>query len=419
MNRVISIGFVTYGLTFIFEAALRYGLHLVGLEPLLYGREFLLPAMTLYALAFNTRAENVYLPLLVGCLLALHLLVSLLYIPDARQILFGLKLIVPFLFGMFALKVADEGYRRAVPGMSCVYALTAGAIITNYFYAFPWEGLVYYVDGVRVTANVLWWAGEERRIAGLTRASYDAAVYCLISALYVTVFSRAAWVRILVWSSAGLAIAITTAKGVVLAYGIISVILWFRNAALGSAALSRLIWLPVTTMILAPIGSGLFAFKVDSTSPIERLLFMSYMDRIENTWPQAFELVANYGDFLLGRGIGGIGTPQMFSEAVIWNWADNLFVYAYANFGLLALVYLLLFAHQAQRLDLKTDVDAFVFGCAMLVAVYGMTASIMEGAVLAVVFGFTAGHLIDLQRLRSLKIRAHIATVRGWVSNTG
>jgi hypothetical protein len=62
--------------------------------------------------------------------------------------------------------------------------------------------------------------------------------------------------------------------------------------------------------------------------------------RIGDTWPDAWRWISNNQIFPFGVGLGGIGGPQRFYAQDWFNPADNVFIYLYANFGLLALVYL-------------------------------------------------------------------------------
>ena len=68
--------------------------------------------------------------------------------------------------------------------------------------------------------------------------------------------------------------------------------------------------------------------------------FASLAMRISLTWPDAWQWIWNNEVFPFGVGLGGIGGAQRFYAANFFNPSDNLFVFLYANFGVMGLLYL-------------------------------------------------------------------------------
>ena len=68
--------------------------------------------------------------------------------------------------------------------------------------------------------------------------------------------------------------------------------------------------------------------------------FTSFDMRIVRTWPEAWEWILHNEVFPFGVGLGGIGGAQRFYAANFFNPSDNLFIFLYANFGLMGIVYL-------------------------------------------------------------------------------
>ena len=66
----------------------------------------------------------------------------------------------------------------------------------------------------------------------------------------------------------------------------------------------------------------------------------SFAMRIVRTWPEAWEWILHNEVFPFGVGLGGIGGAQRFYAANFFNPSDNFFIFLYANFGLMGVVYL-------------------------------------------------------------------------------
>ena len=67
---------------------------------------------------------------------------------------------------------------------------------------------------------------------------------------------------------------------------------------------------------------------------------MSFYDRIENMWPEAWVWIHKHEIFPFGVGLGGISGAQRLYAIEEVNSADNLFIFMYANFGIMTFLYL-------------------------------------------------------------------------------
>ena len=394
MRRFINFGLIFYLSSFCVDGALRYGLHLVGLEQLIYARDGVLLLLLMLLLAQSVRRAPDALVWWVLAALLLHVGVGLLYLQDVQQVVFGLKMLLPLLLGVLVSERIPERFSAANVVAGVIFLVTASGVFINWFYEFPWEGLRYVVDGKQISASLRWWSNEERRLAGFTRASYEAALYLLLSVFFLVAYTRSLFMRIILWLIAGGAIWLTTTKGILLVWALMTVLFAVRELRLlRPATLLQALWLPAGLMVLMPMWSAAFPYRFEKTLALQRSFAYSYIDRFENTWPAAFDNIARHGDYLFGRGIGGIGTPQMYYEPALYNFADNLFVYMYTDFGIFALAYLLFVVLRLPLLKLEREKDLMMFCVAAMAFIFGITAAVLENAWVAFLVGALLMHL--------------------------
>ena len=402
MQRFINVGLIFYLTSFCIDGALRYGLHLVGLEKLIYARDGVLLLLLALLLAQSVRRAPDPLVWWVLSALLFPVGVGLLYLQDAQQVVFGLKMLLPLLLGVLTSERIPEKFAAANVVAGCIFFITASGVFINWFHEFPWEGLRYVVDGKQISASLRWWSNEERRLAGFTRASYEAALYLLLSVFFLIAYARSLFVKTVLWLVAGAAIWLTTTKGILLVWALMTVLFAVRELRLlRSTTLLQALWLPAGLMVLMPMWSAAFPFRFEKSLALQRSFAYSYIDRFENTWPAAFENIGRHGDYLFGRGIGGIGTPQMYYEPALYNFADNLFVYLYTDFGILAVVYLLFVLLRLPLLKLEREKDLMMFCVAAMALIFGITAAVLENAWVAFLIGALLMHLESRRRALS------------------
>lgn len=400
MQRFINFGLIFYLTSFCIDGALRYGLYLVGLERLIYARDGVLLLLLLLQFAQSLRRAPDPLVWWVLFALLFHAGVGLLYLQDVQQVAFGLKMLLPLLLGVMVSDRIPEKFGTANLVAGIIFCVTASGVVINWFYEFPWEGLRYVVDGKQISASLRWWSNEERRLAGFTRASYEAALYLLLSVFFLVAYIRSLLLKIVLWLIAGVAIWLTTTKGIVLVWVLMTVLFAIREMGLlRGPVLLKALWLPAGLMVLMPLWSAAFPFRFEKSLALQRSFAYSYIDRFENTWPTAFDNIQRHGDFLFGRGIGGIGTPQLYYEPALYNFADNLFVYMYTDFGILAVVYLLFLVLRLPLLRLEREKDLMMFCVAAMAFIFGITAAVLENAWVAFLIGALLMHLESRRRV--------------------
>lgn len=397
MNRFACVAFAVYVIAYFFEAPLRYSLFKYGIEQTIYIRDGVLVLIIFVSLPRHVTPKVDPLFLLVAYALVCHLLVGFFYLPYPMQALFGMKLYLPILLGIVIYPLLRDRHRTVTGFALVLFLATVGGVFGDYYVRYPWEGFTYLFDGTEIPGSYVWWQYGRPRLAGFTRASFDAAINTLAVALIVVIRTRNWALRFAVWITAGLAIALTTSKGVVLAHVVITVVFALEMAGLRRWRFLQRSLIPITALIvIAPLASvalSLLHVRFDRTGWINTRYLSSYFERLEDMWPRAFSLVAEHGDYLFGRGLGGIGTPQILYEPLLHNAADNIFVMMYATFGLASLLYLGYFVGKALLLDLSKETDLLFGTYVVFTLVYGLTTGVFDNAIMGVLIGSALGHL--------------------------
>ncbi len=132
----------------------------------------------------------------------------------------------------------------------------------------------------------------------------------------------------------------------------------------------------------------LFVFDSPLRDPTLANATHSFYDRLNYMWPEAWALLGEHGNWLLGRGVGGIGTAQTYFEPALFNAGDNLFMYWFVVFGWVALPGFLLLLSRSLRVRPHQTVADMQFYCLLLATlVYGVMTNIVENAVSALFCG--------------------------------
>ena len=307
------------------------------------------------------------------------------------QIGFGLWVCVAFFYGIVLLPAIMRGWRSLTPYVFFLWALAVAGVFINFFYSWPWIGLRYQVGATVIEASRRWTAGalSFSRLPGFSRASFDVSLQILIPCIFLAGALRRRW-WIPVWVLSAAAIALTTDKTVAAIFILLSI-----GGALHRKPL-RPFWryLPLTLAaldILLPFS--MLLIKIDWMDALRSHLwiglFASFLARMQVGWPEWLRMIAERGNWFLGRGMGGIGTPQLYFEPTLYSSADNIAVYLYGVFGIPGLALLLVYAWNVTR-SLGDSLGArFLFLCSCVVLLEGATSNVMEAPLLALALGLT------------------------------
>lgn len=399
MQSLFALSSICYLLIYAFEGAIRYGLYSIGKDNLILARDvlILLPlALLLLAQACRLHIHPAFA--VFGGIVALHGAVANFNLHTALPVIYGAKLLVNILFGFIAARQLSQPSRRVLLLLALVWLISVvGVVLDKFVYTFPWMGLETHVGGIQVDVSRGWDidSGPDKRAAGFTRSSISAAMLLPTLALVIAPRIRSVLIRLVLLATTTAAVALTTQKGALVAIAAVSVILcaprrmryWLLcNACLTFALLA--VALPLLTVgLLVSDTGGVFSLA-------------SLAMRISDTWPDAWQWISNNSVFPFGVGLGGIGGAQRFYAQDFFNPSDNLFVYLYANFGVMSLLYLGWIAMVGRGLPEERRSMAiaplalltFNFG-------YGIVLSMLEDQISALFIGAAAGMLWQLHQM--------------------
>jgi hypothetical protein len=224
---------------------------------------------------------------------------------------------------------------------------------------------------------------------------------------------RSVAVRVAVWLLSGVAVALTTTKGAVGAYLVatflVPLVLSIDPRRYGEQKLRRIVPQAAVTVLglfagMVPLLASQLETGIIEEGTVQHFLFASFGERISLTWPSSFGLLESW-QFVIGRGIGGIGAAQTYFEIDRFCPADSLFVYLYVTAGLVgAAMYLVLIAG-VWTLNLSAPGGQLAFFVLLFVLVYGTTVNVVESAVALMSIGAAAAQLA--KRERFYDSRAH------------
>jgi hypothetical protein len=252
---------------------------------------------------------------------------------------------------------------------------------------FPWEGLEYTIGGVEIEAVRSWsWMGF-MRLSGFARTSYDAAGQILLLALFLFCYAKNTSYKYLLWFLAAPGLVLTTTKGIIITYVLLNIFLVIYRfvpnyGKIFQKVLYALLAIDIALPIFAVLGPVYYNVPV---------ILESFFMRLVGNWPEVFSLVQQHGNLLLGRGLGGMGTSQMYFELDKYNSGDNIFLLFYGNLGLFGIVYLYALATLGQSLDIKTEKFYYLFLFSFFA--YGIVTSCIDNGFFCLFLGVFLGYI--------------------------
>ena len=400
---------------------LRMYLSLAGLAPLVYVPNLLMAIAVGWQLLAEPRETGFSAMRLVALLIPLYAAtIGLQFIPPV-QVAMGLYVLLPFGFGIACGPVFEQHWARVARFVPWLWLVAVTGVLLNLRVEYPWEGFGYDLGSLEVEGSRQWYAdGGVKRLAGFARASFDAAVQVLLIGVLFALGTRRTLLRAVLWGATIAAILPTNSKGVLLAAVVLGPIV-LAGRVLPPTLLRALPAVFGGFALALPISTLLFMFDAPLRDPVLANAAYSFFDRLNDMWPKAWALLYDNGFFLLGRGVGGIGTAQTYFEPTLFNAGDNLFMYWFVVFGWVALpgfVFLLL-----RSIRIRPDGDPAqlrVYCLLLATLVYGSITNIVENAFSALICGMVVRYLAatpaaqpSARLLPTLDARPHDRRTRG------
>jgi hypothetical protein len=376
--------------TQLFGGVVRWVLDMAGAAAATYLPNVLMLGCVIFVLMMDGLYQRTTRGLLLFVTtIMLSMLVGYINIGGVVQVVFGTWVLTPFFFGIACAPVLLTHNRLTLWVLIIAFAVAAGGVVAHSFIAFPWVGVSYSIGGVELEGAREWQTtGGAQRLSGFARSSFDVAGQILMAAALLALQIRRGVFRLVMWGLSLAAISLSTSKGTLLALlmtGLAAEAVIRRKPG----QLQFILAVGIAWMFVPPLMGWTMDWSQESRTDLNNPLYGSFIDRMNDMWPRAWQLGVDYGLPPLGRGMGGIGVPVSMFEPDLANAGDNLFVYCLVLLGVLSiplfvLGYLALFK-LCSRLHLEAVRQALVI--AVAVNWYGGVSNILEHAALAFGFG--------------------------------
>ncbi len=317
------------------------------------------------------------------------------------QIWFAAWTMVPFLFSVIAARYVLSDFESYRQTFLWLYIITVGGVLVNYVHQYPWSYGSFVLAGHSLQSARSWATGGFVRLGGFGRASYNAASQSLILAIFITANLRSRLIELTIWLVTGVVIVLTTAKGVLLAYVIVSLYTICRGvmryvkpplAWTVYSLFSVLLCLLAIVMVALPWLAASEAISIDAHSSVGLLLFQSFSTRLTQTWPEALQLLTGHTAILFGNGLGSIGAGQGFVLNSNPNTADNVFVFLDVQYGIIAtLAGIFGFVLKIAMINRKAEMGGLsrvIVSLGLMLLTYGCLSNELEDGFLATAIGF-------------------------------
>jgi len=320
---------------------------------------------------------------------------------------FSLYTWTPFFLGLVLVSLRSEGLFAR--GALLWWSLAVAGVLLNTFVKFPWMGATFEVLGQEAQVARDWTTNGIERLAGFSRASFTAANEIALFSMVLAARARLhGALKVLIWAVSVLAIALTTSKTPLSILVVVPLALLSLRGAKAFASRPALPFY-VAMLVLLALGAMMVALPCASSTQdllsstsgddLGFLTLSSMLDRAGMMWPAAFDLIAsdnNPLEWILGRGLGGIGAAQAIFEPLKVNSADNLFVFLYVTFGLGAALFGAAIVAGFKKYYVN-EPETFItlFALAASVLTLGIATNVIESVIPALVTGMLVAKSFD------------------------
>lgn len=390
LSRIVFVLTTLFLWSLVLLGPLRYGFALLHLDVLIYLPKLLLLTAVFLLPLLRPRASAPVLT--VSTFAVLYLVWGTVDLPSPGQAVFGVWVLTPLLFGLWAGAVArPEEWRTLFVVLFIVAAL---GVLLNPLVHYPWSGQSLDVLGNTIEVSRQWTVYGVDRYAGFARASFNAAAQLLLFGVMLVALLKRRSAKLLIWLVAGAGMALTTSKGPLGAWLVLS--MYFAGGALLRWPKYWIqLWLGVVTfillvMILLPLSTLWIHYDPTLHGYVNKLLFASFGMRLNWTWPTSLHLLDLGGVYhwWVGRGLGGIGAAQQYFEPVRYLPGDNFFVYVAVIVGLPAsLLLFITLWWRIVRISLRRDAVAWRLPMILAIIAYGVVSTNIENTLFAFFLG--------------------------------
>ncbi|CAE6852606.1 hypothetical protein R69746_07430 [Paraburkholderia aspalathi] len=393
-----------------FSGALRYYLDQFGLGAALSVPKVLAVAFIFFEMGTRKSTHFLLLPVLtVGA----YSCVALFHGVPLENILFSYYTWSPILLGVVAHKYIHQRRSFVLILLFCVVASSAGVLVNN-FRDLPWQGYMYKIGDTQLEGSRDWSAFDVSRLAGFARISVSAAIGIALPILYVAPNIKNFLVRNGILAASLIPIYLTTHKAsiVALALGVL-VLKTYRKKGLAlivcATLLGAAIWLPFST--------SFENYVIDMRDDVDLLLFASFDDRLNNTWPDFIDVANQFANPVIGVGFGAVGSSLRIFEvpALLGRGggdlavSDNTALALWGSFGALGvIIYASLFFVFKRLYDYDVKASRGLIAVAIAIFAIGIVTDVPESPMCMFFLGLT----ISQSRARSHKRAVRFESLR-------
>ncbi len=383
---LISIGFIFF-LSEVLAGVIRYYFYTLGISYCVY-----LPKLFLIFSVFTVTFRGFFKKklgrpfALLFWVLVYSFLIANFYIRNVLQMLFGLWVIVPFVYGVLIGPIVIKnlnGFRKYI---LFLWIIAVTGIFANLFYKWPWIGFSYEIANITVEGTREWFTGGFERLPGFARISAAAAGQILMLGLLLIFSYKSSLVKTFIWLATGVAILLTTTKTTVGIWIILTILFLFSKTPLFKF-LRFLPFLLSLVVIMLPFSTLIIDYNLNIQSFYTHLLLASFEERLTFTWPWTINMVLHHGSFISGRGIGGIGASQAYFEKQLYSPADNLSLYLFGLFGVFGLTMLIVIGLLITLNIDNTKLGRLIFYLAIACFLEGLSLNVVEEPFFATCLG--------------------------------
>lgn len=365
-NRKISLArltFLIYLTWSVLYAPIKWIANLSGLGFLFYIPKILLILVVIISIFSKKKINKPTLYMV--CILLVSSCVSFFYMRNIDQVFFALYIFIPFIFTLyFGEYLISESIHRY---FIFLWSLTCFGLFLNAFITFPWAGASIEINGQAVYVAKEWSTYGVSRYAGFSVASWSVASQLLGLGTYLFCFTKQRYIKLFYFIVTILCMLLTTAKGPIFAFFIMGIVTLISNKK--TYIVKGFFYPPIIIGIGLPLLSYAYFGSISysgRTGTSWLFTAETIYARMTLTWPLAIDFVLSKGNVFTGVGLGGMGSPLgIFYDAIDsfkindFSFADSLYVYTFAIFGIPGIYILLKIVNRAK--DMKWRNKEYLF----------------------------------------------------------
>lgn len=397
MQSLLHFSLAIYLLFYAFEAPIRYVFSLIGMDELIWLRDVMiaLPILLLFAQqALNKNIHPAYI--FFGFAMGLHGAVMMANIGSVSAVTYGIKMFMTMLAGALAARWFFNPSKKAIAGFLVLWCITIiGIVLDKYVLQFPWHGMSATLGGLDVDVSKDWMvSGADKRAAGFLRSSIFAALFLPLTALILIYHIRSTFLRGLFVLLTIPGLYWTTQKASLLAF---ILVIGMITLCLGRTLTPLKLGVGLAIFLMIGLPLMLPGYHMPETEGV--FSFASFYMRIEEVWPDALGWIDRREAFPFGVGLGGIGGPMRLYAPLEVNYADNCFIFLYANFGVMAFVYLALLIYAVFRLPRRFNIaNAHAISVIAFLLLYGIAITMVEDQIASLFLGAAIAWVASSQK---------------------